>query len=121
MRRPPSREAHHMFHRSASMWTLGSTDSALIFTYILGILYIAAMFSAMATDWDVQSILWFCCAGFALIAMLVSTIVRDAFEDTLVKHLYDFKSAPDTRGTYARAPVGLMPRMTLYDLVPRQP
>eukprot|EP00961_Rhodomonas_salina_P229233 3098305-Rhodomonas_salina.1 len=49
--------SHHMLHLTARRWSFGSDDFALTATYILGVVFLTAMFGAMATDWDVQSIM----------------------------------------------------------------
>lgn len=110
--------SHHMFHRTAGVCSLGSGDGAMTFAYILGLVFITCMFAVMATDWDVQSILWFSCAGLAVIAMLLSMILRDSFEQTLCERLRYFKTE-ERRGYTAlpAQPSGLMPRLTLVDLL----
>ncbi len=55
-------------------------DTALVLSYILGLVFVTCMFLCMATEWDLQSMLFFCCGGFAVIAMGASVVLRDAFE-----------------------------------------
>ena len=76
------------------------------------------MFGMMATEWKTEVVLWLCCAGFAVIAMLISAIIRDAFETRLVEHL--LFSAPEGKQYTALHPAAgatLMPRVSLFDLM----
>lgn len=115
---PP--QLHHLLRQVDKGWLVGSSDAAVTFTYILGICFVTGMFGMMATDWNTQLVLWLCCTGFAVIAMLVAAIIRDDFEARLVNHLRyttgntggrTFRHAPDTfRGS-------LMPRISAFELL----
>lgn len=113
---------HHMFHRSAWPWRVRSSETATIVAYILGLAFVSCMFAAMATDWDMQGILWFVAGGIALVVMLLSMILRDIFEDMLCARLRISKNEHGL-GSYARLsnePPNFerhMPRLTARELL----
>lgn len=119
-------------HLTARRWSFGSDDFALTATYILGVVFLTAMFGAMATDWDVQSIMWFSCGGFSILAMVISTVLRDAFERNIADSMRYFKQIDirDVNGQYVNANAqyraasagrgrlgGLMPRLNAMDIL----
>jgi len=108
-----------MFHRTARLaWMPASTDTALALAYILGLAFVTLMFLSMATGWDLQSVLFFCCGGFAVIAMTASALLRDAFETKTVEHMKSFKRDGEVmHADYAPLQQhGLMPRLSAGDL-----
>jgi hypothetical protein len=109
---------HHMFHRTARLpWMPASTDTAITLAYILGLAFVVCMFLCMATEWDLQSVLFFCCGGFAVIAMAASAVLRNIFEEALVNRMHAFKREGESvRSTYTPLPThSLMPRLSVFD------
>jgi hypothetical protein len=112
---------HHMFHRVPGPWGVRSVETATVVAYILGIGFVTGMFAMMATDWDVQSVLWGSSAGVAVVAMLISMVLRGTFEDMLCQRLrFCKRETPTGFQVYSRVPTNgpaLMPRLTLLELL----
>lgn len=90
-------------------------DTALVLSYILGLVFVTCMFLCMATEWDLQSMLFFCCGGFAVIAMGASVVLRDAFEKVFVDRMHAFEPGA-LQQHYTQLPVrSLMPRLSVVD------
>ena len=119
--RQSRRATHHMFHRVPGPWGPRSVEAMTTVYYITGLAFVTGMFAVMATDWDVQGVLWGSSAGVAVVAMLVSMVLRGTFEDMLCQRLrFCKRETPTGLQAYARVPTsapGLMPRLTLLELL----